>query len=183
VIVPEPLPAVLQILPGDSSVAAGTSLQLGTDFGPYATSAITSYAWTPVTGLSCIDCPSPIASPYDNLTTYTLVVTYNQGCTVTASIQINTNGTTPIYVPNAFTPNGDGVNDEWLVFGTGVKDIKATIYNRWGEKVFESDNQSQGWDGTYRGQMQPPGVYVYEVDVVYLSGEKTTKKGSLTLIR
>jgi gliding motility-associated-like protein len=174
---------VLQILPGDSTITAGSSLQLSTDFAPYPVSSITNYSWTPVTGLSCIDCPDPVASPYDNVTTYTLVVTYNKGCIATASIQINANGMPPIYVPNGFTPNGDGVNDEWLVFGTGIKDIKATVYNRWGEKIFESDDQSQGWDGTYRGQAQPPGVYVYLVDVVYLSGEKVTKRGSLTLIR
>jgi gliding motility-associated-like protein len=183
IIVPEPLPAVLQILPGDSTITAGSTLQLSTEFAPYPSSSITNYAWTPVTGLSCIDCPDPVASPFDNQTTYTLVVTYNKGCTATASIQINANGTPPIFIPNGFTPNGDGVNDEWQVFGTGIKDIKATVYNRWGEKVFESDDQSQGWDGTYRGQAQPPGVYVYLVDVVYLSGEKVTKHGSLTLIR
>ena len=183
VVVPEPLPATLQILPGDSTITAGTSLQLTTDFGPYSVDSIKGYTWSAATGLSCIDCANPIASPYTDQTEYTVTVTYNQGCVVSASIRINANGKPPIYVPNAFTPNGDGVNDEWLVFGTGVKDIKATVFNRWGEKVFESDDQSQGWDGVYRGQAQPPGVYVYIVDIVYLSGEKDTKKGSLTLIR
>jgi trimeric autotransporter adhesin len=112
-----------------------------------------------------------------------VVVTYNHGCEVSASIRINVAGNPPIYVPNAFTPNGDGIDDIWSVFGTGVKDIKATVFNRWGEKVFESSNQSDGWDGTYKGQLQPPGVYVYVVEIVYLNDEKTTKEGSLTLIR
>jgi gliding motility-associated-like protein len=183
IVVPQPLPAILQILPGDSAITAGSTLQLNTDFSPYPTASITGYTWSPVTGLSCIDCPAPVASPFANQTTYTLVVTYNQGCIVSASIQINVNGKPPVYIPNAFTPNGDGVNDEWLVFGTGIKDIKATIFNRWGEKIFESDDQSHGWDGTYRGQLQPPGVYVFLVDIVYLSDEKVTKSGSLTLIR
>jgi gliding motility-associated-like protein len=92
-------------------------------------------------------------------------------------------GKPPVYIPNGFTPNGDGVNDMWFVYGTGIKDFKATVYNRWGEKVFESDDQFQGWDGTYKGQMQGPGVFVYFVDIVYLSGEKESKQGSLTLIR
>ena len=183
VIVPQPLPAVVQILPGDSTIVPGTSLQLGNVFGPFNIDSIKSYAWSPGTGMSCIDCPSPIVSPYANQTTYTLTITYNQGCTVSASVLISTNGVPPLYIPNAFTPNGDGTNDVWYVYGTGIKDIKATIFNRWGEKVFESDNQSDGWDGTFKGELQPPSVYIYLVDVVYLNGEKKTKTGSLSLIR
>ena len=57
------------------------------------------------------------------------------------------------------------------------------IFNRWGEKVFESNDQFIGWDGTYRGEAQPPGVYVYQVDIVYLNGEKKFRNGGLTLIR
>ena len=183
VIVGEPLPAVLQILPGDSTIEAGSSLQLTTVFGPYPVDSIHGYQWAPATGLNCNDCPNPLATPYANQTDFTLTVTYNNGCIATSTIRINANGAPPIYVPNAFTPNGDGVNDVWFVYGTGIKDFRATVFNRWGEKVFESDDQFQGWDGTYRGQLQPPNVYVYVVEVVYLSDEKATKKGSVTLIR
>ena len=183
IVVPQPLPATVQILPGDSTVTAGTTVQLTTNFGPYSTSAISSYSWSPGTGMSCIDCPNPQVSPYNNVTTYTVLITYNQGCTVSASVQITINGEPPIYVPNAFTPNGDGINDVWYVYGTGIKDIKAMIFDRWGEKVFESDDQSQGWDGTFRGQIQPPGVFVYLVNVVYLDGTTDSKQGSLSLIR
>ncbi len=183
VVVAEPLPAVLQILPGDSTIVPGTTLQLSNNFGPYSIDSIKGYSWSPGTGMSCIDCPSPMVSPYADQTVYTLVVTYNQGCIATASVQINTNGVPPVYIPNAFTPNGDGVNDVWYVYGTGIKDIKAMIFNRWGEKVFESDDQSLGWDGTFKGELQPPGVYVYIVDMVYLNAEKRSKQGSVTLIR
>ena len=181
--VAEPLPVVLQILPGDSTITAGTSLQLNALFGPYSTDSIKAYSWSPGTGMNCIDCPSPIVSPYGNQTTYTLMVTYNQGCVASASVEIDVNGAPPIYVPNAFSPNGDNVNDIWNVYGTGIKDFKAMIFDRWGEKVFESDDQSIGWDGTYKGQLQPPGVFVYIVNIVYLSGETATKQGSVTLIR
>jgi len=182
VVVPQPLPAALQILPGDSTIAPGASLQLSTVFSP-ATYTIRGYAWSPGTGLSCIDCPSPVASPYAQQNTYTLVVTYNQGCADTATIQINVNGLPPLYIPNAFTPNGDGVNDVWYVYGTGVKDIQMTVFDRWGEKVFESTDQSHGWDGTYRGAQEPAGVYVYIVNVSYLDNQTLEKNGSLTLIR
>lgn len=181
--VAEPLPAVLQLLPGDSTITAGTSLQLSANFGPYSTDSIKGYSWSPGTGMNCIDCPSPMVSPYNNQTTYTLTVTYNQGCVASASVQITVNGAPPVYVPNAFSPNGDNVNDIWYVYGTGIKDFKAMVFDRWGEKVFESDDQSIGWDGTYKGQLQQPGVYIYIVNIVYLSGESTSKQGSITLLR
>ena len=117
------------------------------------------------------------------MSTYTVLITYNQGCTASASVQITVNGEPPVYVPNAFTPNADGVNDVWYVYGTGIKDMKAMIFDRWGEKVFESDDQSIGWDGTFRGQMQSPDVYIYLVNIVYLDGTTTSKQGSVTLIR
>jgi gliding motility-associated-like protein len=183
IVVPEPLPATVQILPGDSTITAGTTLQLYTSFGPYSIDSIRSYSWSPGTGLSCIDCSGPQVSPYSNVSTYTVLVTYNQGCTASASVQITVNGEPPVYVPNAFTPNGDGVNDVWYVYGTGIKDMKAMIFDRWGEKVFESDDQSIGWDGTFRGQMQSPDVYIYLVNIVYLDGTTTSKQGSVTLIR
>ena len=183
IVVPEPLPATVQILPGDSTITAGTSLQLNTNFGPYSIDSIRSYSWSPGTGMSCIDCSSPQVSPYSNVTTYTVLVTYNQGCTVSASVQITVNGEPPVYVPNAFSPNGDGINDVWYVYGTGIKDIKAMIFDRWGEKVFETDDQSQGWDGRFRGQLQSPDVYIYLVNIVYLDGTTTSKQGSLSLIR
>ena len=183
VTVPEALPALLQILPGDSTIVPGSSIQLSTVFTPYGAGSIKTYAWTPGDGLSCIDCPSPVASPYNAQTLYTLVVTYNEGCLDTAFIQINTNGVPPLYIPNAFTPDGNGTNDVWFVYGTGIKDFRARIFNRWGEKVFESNDQFIGWDGTFKGVAQPPGVYVYEVDIVYLNGEKKFRNGGLTLIR
>jgi gliding motility-associated-like protein len=183
VIVPEPLPATVQILPGDSTITAGSTLQLTTVFGPYSTDSITGYAWSPGTGMSCIDCPSPEVSPYANQTIYTVIITYNQGCTASATVQINTNGEPPMYIPNAFTPNGDGVTDVWYVFGTGIKDIKIMVFDRWGEKVFESDDQSVGWDGTYKGQLEAPDVFVYEVNAVYLDGSTLSRSGSITLIR
>jgi gliding motility-associated-like protein len=183
VVVPSPPASTLQILPGDSTIAPGDTVQLSTVFTGYSIDSIKAYSWSPATGLSCIDCASPVASPYAEQNTYTLIVTYNQGCVDTASININVNGKTPVYIPNAFTPNGDGVNDVWMVFGTGIKDIKVLVFDRWGEKVFESNDQSIGWDGSYRGQLETPGVYPYVVQIVYLSGESESRQGSLTLIR
>jgi gliding motility-associated-like protein len=183
VVVGEPLPAVVNILPGDSTIEMGSTIQLSTTFAPYSVDSIESYNWSPGVGLSCIDCPSPVAGPYDPQTIYTLTVTYNQGCIATTSVRINVQGDPPVYIPNAFTPNGDGMNDQFFVYGEGIKTLQVMVFNRWGEKVFETDNQSVGWDGYYKGELQPPGVYVYVVDLLYLNNRKRVKEGSITLIR
>jgi gliding motility-associated-like protein len=183
VVVPEPLPASLQILPGDSTIEPGATIQLTNVFSPYSSDSIKSYMWSPADGLNCIDCPSPMASPYSRQTVYTLVVTYNQSCVDTAFVTINVKGEPPLYIPNAFTPNGNGVNDVWYVFGTGIKDIKIMIFDRWGEKIYESYDQFEGWDGRYKGQYQTPDVYIYEVQIVYLDGVQIFRHGTITLIR
>jgi gliding motility-associated-like protein len=183
IIVGEPLPASVDILPGDSTIVLGSSLQLSTAFRPYSTDSIKSYAWSPADGLSCSDCPAPVASPYSVQNSYTLTVTYNQGCQAITTVRINVQGDPPVFIPSAFSPNGDGNNDVLYVYGEGIKTVSMTIFNRWGEKVFESDNQSQGWDGTYKGTLQEPGVYIYLVDLIYLNDHKKLKEGSVTLIR
>lgn len=178
----EPLPATLLVLPADSIIVPGQSVQLSTVFGVYSTGAIKSYAWSPATGLSCDDCPAPVASPYSNQA-YSLVVTYNKGCTVSTTVQINTDSIPPTYIPNAFSPNGDGTNDLWMVYGNGIASIRAAVYDRWGEKVFETDQQSMGWDGNYEGRPMPAGEYVYIVNVLYLGNRSNQLQGSLTLLR
>jgi gliding motility-associated-like protein len=88
-----------------------------------------------------------------------------------------------LYIPNTFTPNNDGRNDFFLAYGNNVAKFRMRIYNQWGEFVFESQNLLRGWDGTYRGNMQPTGVYVYYVDVTFNSGVTKTFKGTVTLLR
>lgn len=88
-----------------------------------------------------------------------------------------------IYVPNAFTPNQDGRNDKFWVFGSGVKYFHFWIYDRWGTLVFETRDMTQGWDGTYNGKLADPGVYVYQLSVDFESTLQKHYKGSITLIR
>jgi gliding motility-associated-like protein len=87
------------------------------------------------------------------------------------------------FIPNAFTPNGDGNNNYFQVYGVGIKFVTMKIFNRWGEKVYESENMMQGWDGTFKGQPQDMGVFVYEAQITYLSNLTEFRKGSVTLIR
>jgi gliding motility-associated-like protein len=88
-----------------------------------------------------------------------------------------------LYVPNAFTPNGDGNNDVFHVYANGVARIDCYIFDRWGEKVDEFHNITDGWNGEYKGRQAPIDVYVYSVDLVYLDGSVKHAKGSFTLIR
>jgi gliding motility-associated-like protein len=108
-------------------------------------------------------------------------------CSATDSILINLaecDGS--IFVPNAFTPNGDGRNDLYRVFARCAELSSLKIFNRWGEKVWETEDINQGWDGTYRGAAQPTEVYVYLISYRLLSdksGVSKHKQGSITLIR
>ncbi|WP_188316202.1 gliding motility-associated C-terminal domain-containing protein [Chitinophaga agrisoli] len=88
-----------------------------------------------------------------------------------------------IFIPNAFSPNGDGLNDELRVYGYIIKDIHFMIFNQWGEKVFETNTQNRGWDGQYKGRMQPSGVYIYVCKLQLTDGSVVEKKGAVNLIR
>lgn len=94
----------------------------------------------------------------------------------------NPNGNN-IFVPNLFSPNGDGMNDIMYVYGTSIAQLEFRIYNQWGQLVFTSKDQRQGWDGTMSGQRQPVGVYVYIVKATMQDGTVVTKKGNVTLMR
>lgn len=144
---------------------------------------IQSVNWSPNKGLSCSDCYTPVASPYQS-TNYQLDVRYHKNCLAKSSILVNVESIGDLFVPSAFTPgNLDGLNDKLMVYGYGIKTLLFQVFNRWGEKVFEGNHQSKGWDGIYKNELQNSGVYSYIAIVEYLNGTKQTKKGSSTLIR
>ena len=87
-----------------------------------------------------------------------------------------------IFIPNSFTPNGDGLNDTFGVYGESIKQYSMEIYNRWGEKVFESVNINDQWDGTYNGKSVPEGTYVYKVTAQEASGNNTSRNGTVNII-
>jgi gliding motility-associated-like protein len=86
-------------------------------------------------------------------------------------------------VPNAFSPNGDGENDMLYVLGDGVTMLNFIVYDRWGEKVFETMSLSAGWDGTFRGKELDPAVFSYYMNVTFVDGTSKIEKGDITLIR
>jgi gliding motility-associated-like protein len=88
-----------------------------------------------------------------------------------------------VYIPTGFSPNGDGLNDIWLVYGAIVREIHFQVFNQWGEKIFESNNQQTGWDGTYKGKAQPSGVYIYICKLKLADGTLVDRKGTINLLR
>lgn len=152
-----------------------------------ANSSTATYTWFPANNLSCTVCPNPVASPKE--TTVYCVKTTDGVCTNTACVKVNIEtpcqADTDIYLPSAFSPNGDYNNDAFCVQGETkcVTDFKMMIYNRWGEKVFETTNHSFCWDGTYKGKVLEPEVFVYSVNVIFSSKKELNKKGNVTLLK
>ncbi len=112
------------------------------------------------------------------------LVAYNQlDCQDTACANVNTIVEPALDVPNAFTPNSHDQNSVVKPMGFGIAKLHFTIYNRWGQKVFQTENRSEGWDGTFKGAVQPMDVYAYTLEVEFFDGTHATKKGDITLIR
>lgn len=178
----EPQPVEILVSPNPVEVTLGESQSIDVSTnqsGPFA------YSWLPASGLSCYDCPSPVFSG-NNSVTYTVTAVNNNGCAATLSVPVRVVPVYDVFIPNVFSPNNDGANDVWQLY-TNVKSIKqysVMIFNRWGEKVFESSNISEGWDGRYKGEFAPPGVYVYHIQIVWMDNRSDSGyKGSITLLK
>jgi gliding motility-associated-like protein len=128
---------------------------------------------------------SPVSHEFNETKTYTvLLIAINEnGCRDTASRQVDALIEAAIDVPNAFTPTSGDVNSLVFARGFGIAKLKFTIYNRWGQKVFETENRKEGWDGKYKGVLQPMDVYGYTLEVEFVDGKKATRRGDITLIR
>ena len=108
---------------------------------------------------------------------------YNEVCADTTCKNIYISFSGLIGVPNAFSPNGDGINDVVKVEGRGIVELEFRIYNRWGEKVFETRDKNIGWDGIYKGVLQEMEVYTYAVEATLINGQHVPLKGNITLLR
>ncbi|MBL7784332.1 MAG: gliding motility-associated C-terminal domain-containing protein, partial [Chitinophagales bacterium] len=143
-----------------------------------------SYEWSP-SGLDCNDvaCSAVTVTPISN-TSYSVTATSASGCSASAQIAITVHREAILVVPNAFSPNGDNTNDIWQPLIMDAGEIYITVYNRWGEKVFETANAQEGWDGFFRDIKQELGVYVYYIEYTEVdSTERKFVKGNLTLLR
>jgi gliding motility-associated-like protein len=173
---PEPAP----VASPDTTIILGDSVQLQAEVA----TPIQSLEWSPTDSLRCINCPDPIARPFSQQT-YTVEVQDTAGCfTQQDQVTIRVDERFKIAVPEAFTPNGDAINDIIRVRGWGVNElIHFRVYNRWGELVYEARDIEEGWDGQYQGEPLPPGTYTYQVKARSYTGKVGTDKGHFNLIR
>jgi gliding motility-associated-like protein len=174
-IVVNPPPAL--IMGPDLTIAAGDSTTLNIS----VTGNIVSYQWKPSIGLNNATIKDPVASP-SSTTVYTLDITDDNNCETSGSLKITVlEGTSKILVPNAFSPNDDGINDTWIITNlSAYPGASVDVFNRYGQPVFHSENYNKPWDGTFNGSPLPMGTYYYIID------PKNNKKkiaGSVTIFK
>lgn len=142
-----------------------------------------AYNWTPDKWLSDATIANPVATP-DSSTTYTLTITTPDGCTAQDSVYIRVYYPTEMYMPNAFTPNGDGNNDLFgPVWFNEFELVYFRIFNRWGQLVYETNDPTAWWNGTANGVPQPMDTYVYMIRGVGNRGENFVQEGNVVLLR
>ena len=170
-----PLP-IITAAPNDTTVKYGTDLQL-------TASGATIYTWSPAQQLNYSNSPAPIATITDPAT---FIVTGFDitGCKNTDSIKVLVDYDANIGLPTAFSPNGDGKNDIFRLVGAGFERLQEfRIFNRWGQELFHTNNIRDGWDGSYKGQMQDMGIYNYIIKLNTPDGNVKIFKGDVMLVR
>ncbi len=173
-IIVNPLPTVG--ISGDNEIMLGGNTILTATGGG-------TYQWTPSESLSCDNCQIVTATPTE-LTEYCVTVTDNNACINSECIKVFVNFECgELFIPNAFSPNGDGFNDVLYVEGECISTLYLGIYDRWGELVFESNDQHIGWDGTYKGKRMDDAVFMYYLKVSFTNLKIQELKGNISLIR
>jgi len=192
VLVEQPFEFIVDAGP-DIDILFGDTIELMAQINQPPGTDVT-FTWSPDEWLSCIDCDTIYAWPHEDII-YTVTasipaVDTTETCEARDEIRINVNNDRNIFIPNVFSPDGDGTNDIFMVFGgQGVVEVLSfRVYDRWGELLFEDSNfttndPSHGWDGTFRGRDMNPGVYVFAAEVMFLDGARIPYSGDLTLIR
>jgi gliding motility-associated-like protein len=173
-------PIKVKTFPYDTIGYPGDQFQLN------ATSAATFYSWSPATGLSNPDIPNPVLTvgPLGSDVMYRVIASTAAGCKGEGYVNLKVYKGPGLYVPSAFTPNGDGLNEIFYPFPVGIKSINYfKVFNRWGQLLFSSTTLYKGWDGKLQGVEQPTGVYVFMAQGVDKNGKLLTRRGSVTLIR
>ena len=155
---------------------------------PVAQTNIISYEWSPMVNLSCYDCPSPELS-VENDITYTLKTVNNKGCVTEQNIDVRLSSPkADLFIPNTFSPDGNGVNDILYIRGKGFTIKSFIIYNRYGKVVFQKNNFvpndiNAGWDGRTLGNKQPSDTYIYIAEIIGNDGTTSISKGNTSLLR
>ena len=159
----------------DTAICPGAQLLIVADGGK----AASNYYW------------NPGGENADNITvyqpgTYLVTIKDTNGCLTSRSIYVGEFCFNDLYVPSAFSPNGDGLNELFLAYGDSIQNFQMYVFDRWGEQIFTSNNIAQGWDGKYLGNLVSQGVYVYVIEYAtydYNELQNHKKVGSVTLMR
>ena len=143
----------------------------------------TLFTWSPAI-YECItpNCSEVYAVP-DRATVYVVTVTDDNGCMNTDTIFVDINGIMEVFVPNVFSPNGDGSNDYLVVHSPRLFEFKIEIYDRWGKKIYQTEEQKEYWDGTFNDKILPPQTFVYIITGITVLGEEVRKEGNTTIIK
>ena len=172
-------------LPADITMELGDSVRLN----PVTNGQNLIWQWSPSVGLSCDDCEHPYARPFET-TLYTLLITDENGCDASDEILLTITKNRNVYIPNAFSPNGDGTNDVFHIYARGdiSQILEFKIFDRWGEMVFadehfQPNDPAHGWNGIFRGKMMNPAVFAYFAKVEFVDGVVVLYKGDVTLLR
>lgn len=171
---------ILDQLPSDSTIILGREIHLLVE-----TEAEATFLWTPSNSLSCSTCADPIAQPLENTHYILQVIDKNHCFNINKDLILKTKeADSPFDLPTAFTPQGDEQNRIFKIQGYDVEEVlEFRIFNRWGNMVFSTTNKNEGWDGTYKGKLQPIDSYIYTVKVKTTKGEIITKKGTVLLLQ
>ncbi len=163
----------------DTTVGSGQPVQLNVVFDPGPFRVLN---WEPTTGLNCSTCPDPIAT-VDVTTKYVVTLyDYVTTCTHQDSVTIDIFNCN-VFIPNIFSPNGDGINDFLFVRSYCMTNMDFMVFDRFGNKVFESKNIDNGWDGTFHGKPMNMGTYMWSLTGLLSDGTEINKSGNVTLIR
>ena len=173
----EPGPQI-SVVPDNTTITAGDSIQLTASGG-------LTYLWSPVSGLSCTDCVSPIASP-SVTTTYTVTGFDAAGCLNTALLTITVEERCgEVFIPTIFSPDGSGPiqNETLCIEGNCIRELVYQVYNRWGQQIFQTQSIDSCWDGTFNGKPVDAGAYVYRAVIILNDGTSKEESGIITIIK
>lgn len=162
-------------------IGPDTTMFFGNTYQLFAGGGVT-YQWSPAEGLSATGVPDPVASP-TNTTTYTCEITGTDSCKAVRQVTVTILHNNNFFVPTAFSPNGDGRNDYLFLRGTNLQNIRFTVFDRWGEKMFETEDPLVGWDGKYKGKEVNSGVFTWVATMLYNDSNTVTESGTTTLLR
>jgi gliding motility-associated-like protein len=141
-----------------------------------------TYVWSDDENIECPTCDSTIVWPVFT-EQFTVIYTSAAGCVASDSVLITVLFEDVVNVPNGFSPNGDNLNDILFVKGDGIVNMRFSVYNRYGQLVFQSDDQKIGWDGYLNGRPENPGVFVWYLEYSLVDGSSNSKKGNVTLLK